>query len=82
MTARPHGTQLATARAQPAAARAQSAAARAQSAAARAQPAAARAQVRPQPRLRATIEDAAGARVLLAINEAFVGEVDPVHAWP
>ena len=35
--------------------------------------------VRPQPRLRATIEDAAGARTLLAINEVFVGEVDPVR---
>ena len=37
------------------------------------------AQVRPLPRLRATIEDAAGARTLLAINEVFVGEVDPVR---
>ena len=35
--------------------------------------------VRPLPRLRATIEDAAGARTLLAINEVFVGEVDPVR---
>jgi hypothetical protein len=36
-------------------------------------------QVRPLPRLRATIEDAAGARTLLAVNEVFVGEVDPVR---
>ena len=35
--------------------------------------------MRPLPRLRATIEDAAGARTLLAINEVFVGEVDPVR---
>ena len=54
---------------------------RTQPATARTQPADPRAQVRPQPRLRATIEDAAGARVLLAINEAFVGEVDPVRPW-
>ena len=33
--------------------------------------------VRPQPRLRATIEDAAGARTLRAINEVFSGEGDP-----